>query len=362
MDEYERLNIARSIILDIIKNKGRDYLYDLTGLSGGFIISKEEIGLIETYIGSAIFSEKLNKYGLEHLDGNLNIHKSVGFNRTSSGIFSTIAYLSKEIDEVIHYLPKKPSHPSIPRSCKVFNIPYFESDNFEEIISKIKDNNRKKLVVITGATMDHKIIDFDNLKKIINICNDLNHITFVDDASGARLRTLLGQKSALSIGSDLVITSTDKLMDGPRAGLMAGKKDLVDKIYEEGLKYGLEAQPPIMCGMINAIKNYNISKLKKAFDRAKNIDLSKLEEYGLKYEKTPTGFIVKNLSENDSVNVALIMLKDYGIITIACAGMPGASKTLRIDLCSKDADRITDNYIIDAIVSSYEKYKKEKNN
>lgn len=141
-------------------------------------------------------------------------------------------------------------------------------------------------------------------------------------------------------------------MNGPRAGLLSGKKELIDKIYSEGLKYGLEAQAPILCAMINALKNFKLDNLKDALKRAKNIDLSSLVNAGLKYEKTPTGFIITNLSDEEYINIALKMLENYGIITITAGGMPGASKTLRIDFCSKDAKRISDEYVINAIINS----------
>jgi L-seryl-tRNA(Ser) seleniumtransferase len=95
-----------------------------------------------------------------------------------------------------------------------------------------------------------------------------------------------------------------------------------------------------------------LDDLKEALKRAENIDLSPLIDAGFECEKTPTGFIIKNLSEDEYINIALNMLENYGIITITAAGMPGASKTLRIDFCSNDAKRISNEYIINAIINS----------
>ncbi len=349
LSELERINTVREIIRDIINNKGRDYLYDLTGLSGEFNISEEDNLLIDTYVGPAIFSEKLNNVGVEYFKGNRDIHKAVGFNRTSSAIFSTICALSNTIDKVVHFVPKLPSHPSIPKSCNIFNIEYFESDNLKNILENI-DN--KTLTIVTGATMDHTIVNLEDLKTIVEYCNKSNSIIFIDDASGARLRILKGQPTALELNCDLVVTSTDKLMTGPRAGLLCGKKNIVDKIYLEGLKYGLEAQTPILCSMSNAIANFKIDNLKKALERAKNINLSKLNDVGLTYEKTPTGFIITNLSNEEYIKLGLKLLKNYGIITITVGGAPGASKTIRIDFCSKDANKVSDKYIINSIIKS----------
>jgi len=348
--ELERIRRAREIILNILKKKGRKYLYDLTGMSGGFKLKRDDRDILDTYIGPAVFSERLDKVGLKHLGGDPNIHRAVGFNRTSSAILSTLMALSKEIEEVIHYLPERPSHPSIPRSCKLLDIPYFESDNINHIIERI---DRNTLTVVTGATMDHKIIDLKHLREILNTCRERKSISFVDDASGARLRLLYNQPPALKLNANLVVTSTDKLMEGPRAGLLAGDRELIDNIYEEGLKYGLEAQGAILAAMVNALEDFKMERLREAFERARKIDLTPIHLLGIETERTPTGFALVSLSEEESVNLALKLLEKYGIITIPAVGMPGASKTFRIDLCSKDAYRISDQYIINGIVDSY---------
>ncbi len=348
-DELKRLERAREIIREIIREKGRKNLYDLTGIAGGFEISGEDICILETYIGPALFSEKLNELGIQHLKGDSKLHKAVGFNRTSSAILATIMALSSHLNKVVHYVPEKPSHPSIPKSCKIFSLEYFESDCLDEVLELI---DSKTLTIITGATMDHKIVNLETARKIIHHSKENGSIIFMDDASGARLRLLYNQPSALELGADLAVTSTDKLMNGPRAGLMGGRKDLIDKIYSMGLKYGLEAQAPILAAMVNALKSFRLDGLKKAFERAKKIDLHPLEKLGLVCEKTPTGFVIKNFSDEESVKIALNLLKNHGIITIAAVGMPGASKTLRIDFCSKDAEVVSNEYIINAIIDS----------
>jgi L-seryl-tRNA(Ser) seleniumtransferase len=362
-EEFLRLEKARKIILEILNKKGRDALYDLSGLSGGFLIDEKDKALLNTYIGSSYFAEKVNEHGLKHLGGSEK-DKCVGFNRTSSAILATILALKPK--KVIHYLPELPGHPSIERSCKIVNAEYFESDNVDEILNKI---DKDTLVIITGSTMDLKVVELENFKKVVDTAKNKEAIVFVDDASGARVRLLFNQPPALKLGADLVVTSTDKLMEGPRGGLLAGKKELVDKIYIEGTKFGLEAQPPLLAGMYRALENFSLERVKKAFERAKNFDLSKIEELNAELkaiddninivcERTPTGFVIKRVHKDDVTNIKKLieigfnLLEKFGIITITVAGMPGASKSLRIDLTSKDAERIDDDYIINAIIKS----------
>lgn len=61
LDEVKKRENALSIIKNIIETKGRNELYDLTGLSGGFIASSSQLSLLETYVGPAILRMKFRK-------------------------------------------------------------------------------------------------------------------------------------------------------------------------------------------------------------------------------------------------------------------------------------------------------------
>ena len=360
LDEVKKREKALSIIRDIVENKGRDFLFDLTGLSGGFIASPSELNLLETYVGPAIFEDALQKVGIEHMGG----EKVLPLNRTSSGILATILALVKKDTNVVHYLAKLPAHPSIPRSCNLVGANYFETDVFDEFT--IPENT--SLVVVTGSTMDLQVIDEDEFIKVIEMAHDRGIPVMVDDASGARLRTVVfNQKRACDLGADIAITSTDKLMPGPRGGLMAGKVDFIDKIKVKVNQFGLEAQPPLVLAMMNGIKNFNGENLIKSFDRKEKL-FDILNQKFDSFEKTPNGVMISpeglaseitvphDLSDNDLAFVfSFILLRDYGIITIPSVGMPGASATIRFDLSTNDAFNLDLDDLAQKISSSFDK-------
>ena len=360
LDEVKKRENALSIIKNIVETNGRDALFDLTGLSGGFIASSSEISLLETYVGPAIFEDALQEVGIEHLGG----EKVLPLNRTSSGILATILTLVSENSNVVHYLAELPAHPSIPRSCKLVGANYSETDVFDDF--SIPENT--SLVVVTGSTMDHKVIDEDEFKQVIEMAHERDIPVMVDDASGARLRTVVfNQSKACDLGADITITSTDKLMPGPRGGLMAGREDLIDKIKVKVNQFGLEAQPPAVLAMLNGIKNFNEDNLIKSFTRKDELfDL--LSKNFNNFKKTPTGVMISpedlndeikvshNLSDNDVAFVfSFILLKDHGIITIPPVSMPGASATIRFDLSTSDAFNLDLNDLNKKIESSFDK-------
>lgn len=364
LDEVKKRESALKIIKEIIKDNGRDSLYDVTGLSGGFIANDDELDLLETYVGPAIFEDELQIVGKEHLGG----EKVLAVNRTSSGILASILALVNEGDHVSHFLAEFPAHPSIPRSCAIVGASY---DEFVDI-DKFTIPENTSLVVVTGSTMDHKVIDEELFKKVIDMAHEKDIPVLVDDASGARLRTaVFNQAKATELGADLVVTSTDKLMPGPRGGLMAGRKELIDEIKVKANQFGLEAQPPLILAMVNGIKNYTEENLVKAISRKEEFYELLSEKYEM-FEKTPTGVMVsedslKNqlhklnveteLSKKDCCFLwAMVLLKDFGIITIPAVGMPGASATIRIDLSTQDVIDMDLNQLYEKIDNSFEKF------
>ena len=364
LDEVKKRESSLKIIKSIIENEGRDSLYDVTGLSGGFIASDEELNLLETYVGPAIFEDELQIIGRKHLGG----EKVLAVNRTSSGILASILALVEEGSHVSHFLAEFPAHPSIPRSCAIVGASY---DEFIDI-DKFSIPENTSLVVVTGSTMDHKVIDEELFKKVIDMAHEKDIPVLVDDASGARLRTaVFNQAKATDLGADLVVTSTDKLMPGPRGGLMAGRKDLIDEIKVKANQFGLEAQPPLILAMVNGIRNYTEENLVKAMSRKEEFFDLLSEKYEM-FEKTPTGVMVSEDSlkdQLDKLNIetelskkdccflwAMVLLKDFGIITIPAVGMPGASATIRIDLSTHDVIDMDLNELYEKIDQSFEEF------
>lgn len=363
LQELKRREAALNII-NIQVKKDRSKLYDLTGLSGGFPVKKEDICLLETYAGPAIFEEKLQPLAIEHLGG----EKALALNRTSSGLLAAILALVKRGGQVVHFLPKLPTHPSIPRSVELLGGSYVEfTDPDGFCVGEGVD-----LVIITGSTMDHQVISEEDFRKIIETSKKSGVPVLVDDASGARLRTIIfKQPRAMDMGADLVITSTDKLMEGPRGGLISGKAELVDQVKSKAHQFGLEAQPPIIAGIVGALEKFKPDTILQSLEKKRELYQALRKDFPVK--ETPTGVMllpesIKKKLVDTSVTtplspdviagvLAMILLRDYNIVTIPAVGMPGASPTIRVDMAAKDAERLNVEYIKEAFNGSFMKLK-----
>lgn len=175
------------------------------------------------------------------------------------------------------------------------------------------------------------------------------------------------KKKACDLGADIAITSTDKLMPGPRGGLMAGREDLLNKIKAKANQFGLEAQPPSVLAMLNGLKAFNGDALVDSFSRKDELYDLLSKDYDI-FEKTPNGVMLSpeklasyldtDLCGSDlSFILSMILLKEEGIITIPAVSMPGASATIRFDLSTQDAVKLELNQLINKISSSFDMLK-----
>lgn len=356
VDEVNRRDASLRIIKSLLQKHGREGFYDLTGLAGGFPILSEDKGLLETYAGPALFEDALQTLGKIHLGG----ERILALNRTSSGILAVVLALVKEGDEIVHYLPKLPAHPSIPRSAELVGATYREFDDIDEF--EVGENT--SLVFITGSTMDHEVINKKDFLRVVEISKSNGIPVVVDDASGARLRTVVyKQPRAMDMGADITITSTDKLMDGPRGGLMSGNSDIMILIKSKAHQFGLEAQPPLVAGMVRALENLSPARILEAFSNKHELYNALKNDFS-HVKETPTGIMIRpealNLELDDrgvktdlcpddlAYLFSMLLLRNHGIITIPAVGMPGVSATIRIDLASKDAERIKTQEIVNS--------------
>jgi L-seryl-tRNA(Ser) seleniumtransferase len=157
-------------------------------------------------------------------------------------------------------------------------------------------------------------------------------------------------------------------MDGPRAGLMSGKEEIIDLIKSKAQQFGLEAQAPTIVGMIRAIGNFSQVRMLEAFQKKHEVFVA-LKKNIENIRETPTGVMLSAEDLVDELNkkgieteftsedvacvFSVLLLRNYHILTIPAVGMPGASATLRIDMASKDAERVGADYIVKAMIETF---------
>jgi L-seryl-tRNA(Ser) seleniumtransferase len=111
-----------------------------------------------------------------------------------------------------------------------------------------------------------KIVGFTEepeLKEIVDLAHQAN-VTVVDDlGSGALIDTAKyglahepTVQESLASGVDLICFSGDKLLGGPQAGIVVGKKVLIDKIKRHPLARAVRADKTCLAGVTATLTHY----------------------------------------------------------------------------------------------------------
>ena len=122
------------------------------------------------------------------------------------------------------------------------------------------------MMVLRAHRSNFKIIGFTEEPELSKIA-DLAHkheLPFVDDlGSGALLDTAkygLGHEptvqESLAAGADIVCFSGDKLLGGPQAGIIVGKKELLDKIKKHPLARAVRADKLCLAALSATLLHY----------------------------------------------------------------------------------------------------------
>jgi L-seryl-tRNA(Ser) seleniumtransferase len=121
-------------------------------------------------------------------------------------------------------------------------------------------------LVMRAHRSNFKIVGFTEepeLKKIVDVSHKANVIVVDDLGSGALIDTAQyglahepTVQESLAAGVDLVLFSGDKLLGGPQAGIIIGKKDLIDKIKKHPLARAVRADKTCLAGVTATLLHY----------------------------------------------------------------------------------------------------------
>jgi L-seryl-tRNA(Ser) seleniumtransferase len=148
-------------------------------------------------------------------------------------------------------------------------------------------------LIMRAHRSNFKIVGFTEepeLKKIVAVAHQAN-VPVVDDlGSGALLDTAkyglahepMVQES-LAAGVDLVCFSGDKLLGGPQAGIILGKKALIDKIKRHPLARAVRADKTCLAGITATLLHYLKDEAEKEIPIWKMMSLT-LEQVKMRAE------------------------------------------------------------------------------
>jgi len=121
-------------------------------------------------------------------------------------------------------------------------------------------------LVMRAHRSNFKIVGFTEepeLKEIVDLAHKSNVMVVDDLGSGALIDTAKygfvhepTVQESLTAGVDIVCFSGDKLLGGPQAGIIVGKKELIDKLKKHPLARAVRADKTCLAGITATLTHY----------------------------------------------------------------------------------------------------------
>lgn len=229
----------------------------LTGNRADFPLGSEDFGIAtDGWVGPAIYGPRLTELVRAHLGADQQAEVAL-FNRTSAGVIAAISALVPAGGLVASLVPAGRAHPCVRRGVHFAGATVAEGSSLAALAEDLA-GRKPDLAVLTPVTSELDAFEHQALHQIVEECRQHGILTLVDDAYGARVRpVLLDGPRTFDLPVDLGITNSDKAaLGGPRAGIMAGRPDLVARVRTRAVELGQEAREPTGLAVLRALEHW----------------------------------------------------------------------------------------------------------
>ncbi len=347
-DESRRLAHCERLATVRWRAQGAAAVRIFTGNRRNYPVQASDLGSVcEEWLGPALAADEFRHAALAHLGGGA-AHGVGLLNRTSAGLIAAIHALCDGRPVVALSPAGGRAHASVARGAALAGVPLVEATQDGPWQAQLQ-GARPALVLMTPVTSNLDLIDDATLQQMIDGAHRAGAVALVDDAYGARVRpVLLDGTPALRLCADLVITNGDKAgLHGPRAGLLAGRDALVRRTMSRASEWGLEARAPLFAGVLRALQAFAPEHLRSEAAHGAALRAALVERLGDLAEPSLLGPILREeavLGElaaragrwpaivpcEATAALAVLLLRDHGIVTANTHGQPGASAALRL--------------------------------
>jgi L-seryl-tRNA(Ser) seleniumtransferase len=242
--EALRMLNGRRIVRERILAGGNDNVFNLTALSRGFPVDEDDLGRLETqFTYYAHFDGAVERKVVEFLGGDHDIHAGFVTNRVSAAMIPIMCTMLEPGEKMLSIVAKGRSHPSMERGVQLARGEFHEAYGYEGAAAALESGLRPKLASVTPISHAKHHMEYDDLVRTLRLFADAGVPVFLDDAHASARMAIYGEPPSFQVGPvDLAVFSPDKHMDGPRAGALAGRKELMRQIQGFSFGHGIDAQ------------------------------------------------------------------------------------------------------------------------
>lgn len=356
-DDIAKLKVAWAHIRRRKEQHGMDSVYLLSGLERNLQLDEVDLSIMDDEIASALFTDELTERGLEHMGGDPARHDVFVFNRLTAALLTAADVMIQPGDTVIGVSPRF-SHPAVKRAVAHGSGEMVaDAAGLGAFKEAVAASDKLDAVFMTRLSVSYEILPEDAIREIVRIARDRGAKIIVDDAGGGRVGpACFGQPKTLGLGCDIGATGLDKYgTTGPRLGLLGGDKATVAKIRARAYEMGVEARQMLYPAVCQSLRDYSPDKVLERVRLTKEVgEHLKTRLGGNRVTETPV--IVQLMAEDilemameragitntpcvpyeATAGLAMIMLRDHGIVSVHFAGLPPGTAALMIKFLPPD--------------------------
>ena len=344
-DDFRKLERAQVVIA----RRGVEAVFNFTGLERSLPLGADELALADDELAPALYGERFRTLALAHLGGVASRHDVMLFNRLTAATFATHLTLVRAGDTVVGVSPTY-THPTVIRSVAQAGARFVEAGGVKGLEAALASEPRVSLVVLTRLAVTYDLLPLDDVRAVVRLAHAAGARVYADDAGGARVGpAIFGQPRTLELGVDVGATGMDKYgVAGPRLGLLGGEAALVAQIRARAYEFGLEARPMLYPAAVRSLAGYTSDRVRVLVETTRTVGEALRGVFGERVHLTP---VTAQLRADDllalameraglatppcvpieaTAAVAMLLLEDYGVITVHFAGMPPGTSSLLV--------------------------------
>jgi len=351
-EEVRRMIKARHMVGERVRTRGRDSVYDLSGMNRGAGITADETNDLTSHVPFfARFEGKTEPLALKHMGADPTRHQALIINRVSAANFIALSTILKAGDRVFGLAPAKGTlHPSTVRPISMVGANLTQFHSIDDLEQAWQKEGPPRMLLITPISASKRHIDLAHVQRALALPRAAHTLVYVDDAHMASRIGFFREPRTFELGQvDLAVCSADKHVAGPRAGVFVGRADLVTEIGSRVYELGFEAQAGQYVGVANALRNFDPEVIREAGELAKQLVEVMQSQYGMRAYLGGPGV---SISGDDVLEIAMEqrgtrtkpalvpveaaglvsmeMLGQDGILTIGAVSMPGSAPVVRL--------------------------------
>ena len=351
-EEVTRMLRARQLVAERVRAKGRDTVYDLSGMNRGGGITAADTEHLSSHVPFfERFEGRTEPLALKHMGADPSKHQALILNRVSAANFIALTTLVQRGDKVYALAPPGGvTHPSCVRPLSMAGAQVTEVHSAADLEHKWQSDGAPRLLLVTPISASKRHLDFKDFTRALGLPRAAHTLAYVDDAHMASRVSFFEEPRTFGVGNvDVAVCSADKHVAGPRAGVMVGRKDLIQEIGSRAYELGLEAQAGQYVGVANALRNFDTRPVKEAGELAKQLLEILRGRYGTRAYLGGPGVSIggddvidiaretRGMTEKPALVgveaaglVAMQMLEQDGVLTIGAVSMPGSAPVVRL--------------------------------